>query len=217
VNIKKISSEDIEKHGPEKVLKGLGGILVPGGFGERGIEGKVDAVRYAREAGVPYFGICLGMQLACVEFARNVVGLTEANSTEFDRETPHPVITLLAEQLDVVDRGGTMRLGGYPCSITPDSLAEGIYEAGEVRERHRHRFEFNNRYREPFGEKGMRFSGIYQEKDLVEIIELPGHPWFVGVQFHPEFQSKPVAVHPLFREFVRASLEKQAEQRLAGE
>jgi CTP synthase len=216
VNIRRISSEDIEMDGPEKVLSGVGGVLVPGGFGERGIEGKIEAVRYARERDLPYFGICLGMQMACVEFARNVLGLERANSSEFDKETPHPVITLLAEQKDVVDLGGTQRLGAYPCRLIEGTRAREAYGVEEVRERHRHRFEFNNRYREEFEAAGMTFSGIYEEKDLVEIVEIRNHPWFVGVQFHPEFQSKPVRSHPLFAGFVAASLRFQTEGQPAG-
>ncbi len=211
VNIRKISAEEVEHSGAEKLLGGLGGILVPGGFGERGIEGKIHAVRFARERRIPYFGLCLGMQLACVEFARNVLGFKGAHSTEFDRETPHPVITLLSGQKAVEDLGGTMRLGGYQCRLAEGSLAMKAYGAREIRERHRHRYEFNNRYREGFAASGMAFSGICPDKDLVEMIEIPGHPWFVGVQFHPEFQSKPVNPHPLFRDFIRAALEKQAE------
>jgi CTP synthase len=210
VNLRKVNSEEIEIHGAEKLLNGLGGVLVPGGFGERGIEGKVSAIRFARESGIPFFGICLGMQLACVEFARNVLGMSDANSTEFDQETAHPVITLLAEQRDVKDIGGTMRLGGFPCRLKPESLAQRIYGTEEIRERHRHRYEFNNRYRRDFAEKGVVFGGIYEEKDLVEMLELSDHPWFVGVQFHPEFQSKPVSPHPLFRDFIRAAIEHQA-------
>ncbi|MCU0722096.1 MAG: CTP synthase [Planctomycetes bacterium] len=206
VVLHKVSSELIEKDGPERHLSGVDGILVPGGFGDRGIEGKIEAVRFARLNRLPFFGICLGMQCATIEFARNVAGLARAHSTEFDRDTPYPVISMLAEQRLVVEKGGTMRLGAYPCALAEGSLAAKAYGAPEVRERHRHRFEFNGEYRLRLEQAGLRVTGLFTERNLVEIVELPAHPWFVGVQFHPEFQSKPVKAHPLFREFVAAAV-----------
>jgi CTP synthase len=200
-----VGAEEIESAGAARLLSGVHGVLVPGGFGERGIEGKIAAIRWARENRVPYFGICLGMQTAVIEFARDVVGLKGANSTEFQKGTPHPVISLLEEQRDVRDMGGSMRLGAYPCRVAKGSLAHRAYRSHEVSERHRHRYEFNNRYRQDFENKGMRFSGVYLEKDLVEIVEIEDHPFFVGVQYHPEFKSKPTAPHPLFAAFVKAA------------
>jgi len=205
--ISKIDSEDIEKQGAEKLLAGVSGILIPGGFGSRGIEGKIRAVKYAREKKIPFLGICLGMQCAAIEFARNVCGLKGANSTEFKPKTRHPIISLLKEQMKVEDLGGTMRLGSYPCRIKKNSLASKIYGAKRIEERHRHRYEFNNKYREIFAKKGMGFAGVYEKKNLVEIIELREHPFFIAAQFHPEFKSKPDKPHPLFREFVKAALE----------
>ncbi len=205
VKIRKVQAEAVVEKGARTLLEGVDGILIPGGFGERGIEGKVEAVRYAREEGIPYFGICLGMQVAAVELARSLLGHSEANSTEIDPTTPHPVISLLEEQRSISDMGGTMRLGAYTCSLKPGGKARDAYDIDEVRERHRHRYEFNNNYRESLEEKGVIFSGINEKRDLVEIIEVADHPWFVGVQFHPEFKSKPNRVHPLFREFVRAA------------
>jgi len=205
VQIKKIDSEDLEKKNIEELFAGIQGILIPGGFGVRGIEGKINAIQYAREHRIPFFGICLGMQLAVVEFARNVYGYTEANSTEFDAKTKYPVIDLLKEQRKEIDMGGTMRLGAYPCRIKAGSTAYTVYGKPLVYERHRHRYEFNNKFREKFVEKGMIFSGIYSTKDLVEIVEIKDHPWFIGVQFHPEFKSKPDRPHPLFRSFIEAA------------
>ncbi len=207
VNVRKVSSENVERHGMEKHAEGVSGILVPGGFGGRGIEGKIRAAQFARENKVPYYGLCLGMQVACIEFARNVAGLAGANSSEFDEKTPHPVIHLMERQRAVTEKGGTMRLGSYPCRIEPGSIAHDCYGAGLVTERHRHRFEFNNAYRDLLGRKGLRFSGVWPEGDLVEMVEIEDHPWFVGVQFHPEFKSKPLAPHPLFRGFIKAALE----------
>jgi CTP synthase len=206
VRFRKIQAQDVERDGVERHLAGVSGILVPGGFGDRGIEGKIEAIRYAREHRIPFLGICLGMQCACVEFGRNVVGLEGAHSTEFAPSTPHPVISLLEEQLKVVRKGGTMRLGAYPCRLLEGSRVFDAYGQPVIRERHRHRYEFNNDFREVFERHGMAFSGLSPDGSLVEIIELKDHPWFVGCQFHPEFRSKPVAPHPLFREFVRASL-----------
>ena len=211
VVVKKVDSEEIEEEGAEKVLKGISGILVPGGFGYRGIEGKIAAIRYAREKGVPFLGLCLGMQCAVIEFARNVCGLTEANSTEFKPKVKQAVISMLAEQHKIKDMGGTMRLGAYPCKIKRGTLAERVYKASTISERHRHRYEFNNKYRSLLEKNGMVFSGIYPAKNLVEIIELPkaagkAHPYFIAVQYHPEFKSKPDRPHPLFRDFIKAAL-----------
>ena len=207
VAIRKVDSEDLQKKGPEKLLKGVSGILVPGGFGSRGIEGKIKAVKYARENKIPFLGLCLGMQCAVIEFSRNVCGLKAANSTEFNPQTKNPVICLLAEQKEVKDLGGTMRLGAYPCRIKRNTLAWRVYGKTMIQERHRHRYEFNNQYGELLEQAGMVLSGIYPEKDLVEIIELQDHPYFIAVQFHPEFKSKPDHAHPLFREFIKAALE----------
>ncbi len=206
VDIRKIDSEDIEKKGADKLLKGAKGILVPGGFGYRGIEGKIRAIEYARRNNIPFLGLCLGMQCAVIEFARNVCGLKDANSTEFRAGTRHPVISLLEEQKKVRDLGGTMRLGLYPCRIRRGTLAYRLYRKRLVQERHRHRYEFNNKYKRLFEGKGMAFSGIYPKKNLVEIIEIANHPYFIAVQYHPEFQSKPDRPHPLFREFIGAAL-----------
>jgi CTP synthase len=205
VEIEKIEAEEIEKFGAAKVLKGLGGILVPGGFGERGIEGKILAARYARENKVPYLGLCLGMQIATIEFARNVLKLDRAHSTEFDPDTPHPVITLLDEQKKTTRKGGTMRLGAQPCQLVMGTRANHVYGAFLVNERHRHRYEFNNAYREQFEKAGFVFSGTSPDGKLVEVIELTDHPFFIASQFHPEFQSKPDKPHPLFKGFIAAS------------
>ncbi len=207
IDVVRIDSEDLEK-GNLVGLRDLHGILVPGGFGDRGIEGKVAAARYAREHGIPYLGLCLGMQIAVIEFARAVAHLEAANSTEFDPDTPHPVIDIMEDQKQLSDKGATMRLGAYECAVTPGTFAAEAYGASTVRERHRHRYEFNNAYREQLASAGLRIAGTNPERDLVEIIEVPEHPWFVGVQFHPEFQSKPFAAHPLFAAFVRASMER---------
>jgi len=204
VEIEKIESEEIEKFGAEKVLKGLGGVLVPGGFGERGVEGKVQAARYCRERKLPYLGLCLGMQIACIEFARHVLKLERAHSTEFDPETPHPVIALLDAQKKITHKGGTMRLGAQPCQLVLGSKAAHLYGAFVVNERHRHRYEFNNAYRTKFEEAGIVFSGTSPDGKLVEVIELQDHPFFLASQFHPEFQSKPNRPHPLFKGFIAA-------------
>jgi CTP synthase len=206
VTIKKVSAERLDKGNPAKYLHDVNGVLVPGGFGYRGIEGKIKAIQYAREQKIPYFGICLGMQCAVIEFARNVAGLKGANSTEFNKKTSYPVIGLLEEQERVQDLGGTMRLGALPCLLKKESLAHKAYKADEVMERHRHRYEFNDKFREEFTREGLRISGVSPGAKLVEIIELEGHPWFVASQFHPEFKSKPDRPHPLFREFVRHAL-----------
>ena len=207
-----IHSELVEREGPERLLSGFDGILVPGGFGERGIHGKVESIRFARERGIPFFGICLGMQTACIEFGRNVVKLEDAHSTEFDKNTAHPVICLLDEQKNITEKGGTMRLGTQPCVLKDDSTALKCYEQAQVTERHRHRYEFNQAYKSQFAAHGMIISGSSPDGLLTEIVEIPEHPWFLAVQFHPEFKSKPTAAHPLFRGFVGAAIEK----RLAG-
>jgi CTP synthase len=206
VSVRMVESEEIESSSAEKLLKGVSGVLVPGGFGDRGIEGKIQAVRYARTRKIPFLGICLGMQCAVMEFARSVVKLRDANSTEFVPDTAHPVIDLMAEQKEVSDLGGTMRLGSFPCTLKSNTRARAAYGKKSIRERHRHRYEFNNKYRDALMRKGIEFSGIFPDGDLVEIIELPDHPWFVGCQFHPEFQSTPLKAHPLFKGLVGASL-----------
>ena len=206
IRLARIRSEDVESEGPERLLAGFDGILVPGGFGERGIEGKVAAVRYAREKGIPFFGICLGLQCAVVEFARNVCDLKDAHSTEFDKETKHPVICLLDDQHSITDKGGTMRLGKQPARLSEGSRAAECYDCEEISERHRHRYEVNNVYRQQFAANGLQFSGTSPDESLVEIVELPEHRWFVAVQYHPEFKSKPTAAHPLFEGFVEAAI-----------
>ena len=206
VEIKKVSAEKLDRGKPGKHLHEVDGVLVPGGFGTRGIEGKIKAIQYARENKIPYLGLCLGMQCAVIEFARNVAGLKGANSTEFNKKTAYPVISLLEEQESVKDLGGTMRLGALPCHLKKETLAYEAYQADLVMERHRHRYEFNNKYREPFSRLGLRLSGLSPGSKLVEIVELENHPWFVASQFHPEFKSKPDRPHPLFREFVRHAL-----------
>lgn len=206
IEIEKIDSEDIIRQGAAKALGGACGILVPGGFGSRGVEGKIRAVRQARENKIPFLGLCLGMQCAVIEFARNVLGWKDADSTEFRPYTRHPVISLLAEQEGLKDMGGTMRLGAFPCRLKPSSLARRLYRKPLVRERHRHRYEFNNKYRKAMERKGLVFSGIYPQKNLVEVVELKHHPYFIAVQFHPEFKSKPDAAHPLFKGFIKAAL-----------
>jgi CTP synthase len=208
IELKWINSEMLED---EKTflseMAGINGLLVPGGFGLRGINGKINAIKYAREKEVPFLGICLGMQCAVIEFARNIAGLTDANSSEFDDMTKNPVIDLMLEQKGLDELGGTMRLGSYPCKLVKDTKAFKAYSQDLIQERHRHRYELNNNYKKILEDKGMIISGFYEEKNLAEIIELKNHPWFVGVQFHPEFKSRPERPHPLFRDFVRASLE----------
>ncbi len=200
-----VDSEEVERQGAEALLKGADGILVPGGFGSRGVEGKIAAVRYARENRIPFFGICLGMQVAVVEFARNVCGLAAATSRELDAESECAVIDLMPDQRGVVEKGATMRLGAYPCSLSEKSLARKAYGAAEVSERHRHRYEFNNEFRETLTAKGLRITGLSPDGRLVEIVEIQDHPWFLGCQFHPEFQSRPMSPHPLFRDFIGAA------------
>ncbi|NLW24162.1 MAG: CTP synthase [Clostridia bacterium] len=204
VNIHWVQSEDLTQENVEQYLKNVQGILVPGGFGDRGIEGKIVAIKYARENKIPFLGICLGMQLAVVEFARNVLQYKDAHSAEFNPRTSHPVIDILPEQKELENKGGTMRLGKYPCILKEGTLAFKAYGEKVISERHRHRFEVNNHYRQALEEKGLIISGVYAEKDLVEIVELEDHPWFVGSQFHPEFKSRPNRPHPLFRDFVGA-------------
>jgi CTP synthase len=219
VSVVRIDAEALEKRGGTAVLRGLDGILVPGGFGERGIEGKIVAARYARDHGIPYYGLCLGLQVAVVAFARDRLGLRGANSTEFDPQTPHPVIDIMEEQKKIVDKGATMRLGSYECQLTPGTLAARAYRARSVRERHRHRYEVNNAYLPQLRAAGLVVSGLNPRRNLVEIVELKDHPWYVAVQFHPEFQSKPSAAHPLFAAFVGAALARRragARQRKAA-
>ncbi|HBE01830.1 MAG: CTP synthase [Spirochaetes bacterium GWF1_41_5] len=206
-----IEAAHVEKN-PE-ALKNLDGILVPGGFGMRGIEGKIKAIKFARENNIPFFGICLGLQCAVIEFARSVCKLKGANTTEIEAKAPYPVIDIMEEQKEITDLGGSMRLGAYPCRLERGSRAAGIYKTRLIEERHRHRYEFNNAYREIFLKKGMRFTGIFEKSDLAEIIELPGHKWFLAVQFHPEFKSSPVAPHPLFASFIGSMLETGIKKR----
>jgi CTP synthase len=203
-----IDSENIiDYHEDVKILDSVDGILVPYGFGQRGIKGKINSVRYARENNIPFFGICLGLQCAVIEFARNVLGLEDANSSEFDPGTKNPVIDLMLEQKDVKEKGGTMRLGSYRCRLKKGSKAFQAYGELNIEERHRHRFEINNRFRDILEKSGMSITGVNPEKNLAEIIEIDDHPWFLAVQFHPEFKSRPDKPHPLFRDFIKASIE----------
>lgn len=210
LDIRWVNAEKIEAPGTDlnKVFEGVDGILVPGGFGDRGIEGKISAVRYAREHKIPFFGICLGMQCAVIEFARNICGLKDANSSEFKADVP-AVIDLMPDQVDIEDKGGTMRLGLYPCKVYPDTMTDKAYGQPLVYERHRHRYEFNNEYRDVLTKNGLVLGGISPDNRLVEIVELPQseHPWFLGCQFHPEFKSRPTKAHPLFRDFIAAALQ----------
>ena len=208
VSIRWVDSEDLTEKNVKDRLSGCSGVLVPGGFGDRGIEGMITACRYARENDIPYFGICLGMQMAVIEFARHVLGHADANSSEFSETSQHPVIALMPDQVNITDKGGTMRLGKYPCVLIEGTRAHALYGAPEISERHRHRFEFNNTYREEIQSHGMVLAGLSPNGKLVEIVELPDHPWFVGVQFHPEFKSRPDRPHPLFYGFVKAAAEK---------
>ncbi len=221
VNISWVDSEDIESKGAAEMLKDMDGILVPGGFGIRGVEGKIATVKYARENKIPYFGICLGMQCAVIEAARNLAGIKDANSSEFDQQTPNPVIYLIEQWYDYrtktvqkrdvsSDKGGSMRLGAYPCKLEKGTLASDAYHAGEISERHRHRYEFNNKYRDILTRSGLSISGLSPDQELVEIVELKDHPWFLGCQFHPEFKSTPRKPHPLFTAFIGASLKQKA-------
>ncbi|MBI5050775.1 MAG: CTP synthase [Nitrospirae bacterium] len=220
VDIQWIDAEEIEKHGAEKYLLDVDSILVPGGFGERGIEGKIEAIRLARGKKIPFLGICLGMQCAVIEFARNVCGLAGANSTEFDENTPYPVIYLMSEWYDFrtqtvqkrdisSGKGGSMRLGAYPCTLAQDSFAHDAYKLSAISERHRHRYEFNNAFKETLIKKGLKISGSSPDEQLVEIIEIREHPWFLGCQFHPEFKSRPLEPHPIFKAFIAAALREK--------
>ncbi len=209
VNVRMIESEDVEKDGAESKLSGVDGVLVPGGFGDRGIEGKIASVRYARENGIPFLGICLGMQCAVMDFARGVCGLEDANSIEFDPETSHPVIDLMEEQKKVTNKGGTMRLGHWDCEVKEGTKAHAAYGETKIAERHRHRYEFNDKFKDVLTENGLVISGVSPESGLVEIVEIPSHPWFVACQFHPEFQSNPLKAHPLFHDFVAATMKSR--------
>ncbi|WP_394833221.1 CTP synthase [Pendulispora rubella] len=212
VELDYIDSEELERDAVEARLSQLDAILVPGGFGDRGTEGKIASIGYARENKIPFFGICLGMQLAVVEFARSIAKLAGASSAEFDKDAPHSVIDLMGDQRNVRNKGGTMRLGAYPCSLKPGTIAAEAYGTTEISERHRHRYEFANDYRDQLSEAGLILSGVSPDKRLVEMIELPEHPYFVGCQFHPEFKSRPASPHPLFARFVRAALERQTQR-----
>jgi CTP synthase len=214
VNVRWIQSEMLNLENYRDLLDELDGLLVAPGFGERGIEGKINAIRYARENGIPFFGICLGMQCAVVEFARNMLGLDGAASTEMNARTPHPVIDMMEDQKQITTKGGTMRLGAYPCELRKGSRANHIYGKTLVSERHRHRYEFNNLYKEAFEKAGMHATGINPDTGLVEIVEIRDHPWFVGVQFHPELKSTVMNPHPLFVRFVKAAMEHVASRRL---
>jgi CTP synthase len=209
VKVEWIHSGDLERRKGWDRFAGLDGVIVPGGFGERGIEGKIATARWARENGVPYLGLCLGMQVMCIEFARHILQSEEPNSTEFDSQTEHPVISLMADQHDIANMGGTMRLGVYPCQLVPGTRAAAAYGIELVNERHRHRWEFNNEYRELLGKHGLRFSGISPNGRLVEIAELHDHPFMLGSQFHPEFKSRPNRPHPLFNSFIVAAIAYQ--------
>ncbi len=215
VRLTYINSEDIEKQGAESLLRNVDGILVPGGFGERGVEGKIEAIRYARENKIPYFGICLGIQVAVIEFARNVAGVRDATSREFEPDGDDCVIDLMETQKGVSQKGGSMRLGTYPCTLVEGSHAHKAYRAIDIDERHRHRFEFNNKYRARLEKKGLRITGASPDNRLVEIVELPDHPWFLACQFHPEFKSRPFQPHPLFKDFIKASLTRALQEESA--
>jgi CTP synthase len=212
VELEYVDSEGLETQGFGRVRE-ADGVLVPAGFGQRGTEGKIAAVRYARESQVPFFGICFGMQMAAIEFARHVCGLERANSAEVDPETPHAVIDLMTTQKGLAQKGGTMRLGAYACVLADGSVAAKLYGKKKISERHRHRFEFNNAYRETIESHGMRLSGLSPDGSLVEVVEISDHPWFIGCQFHPEFKSKPLDCHPLFRGFIRAALVRRSAAR----
>ena len=212
VEIQWVDSETLTEANAAERLAGCTGVLVPGGFGERGIEGMIRAIQYARENQIPFFGICLGMQMAVIEFARHVLGWTDANSAEFSETTQHPVIHLMPDQINITDKGGTMRLGKYPCVLAEGTRSRALYGTGEIFERHRHRFEFNNDYRKDMQDQGLVLAGLSPSGQLVEIVELADHPWFVGAQFHPEFKSRPDRPHPLFYGFVKAAVEQTKAQ-----
>ncbi len=216
VEVRSIHSEHLSAKNIDKKMMGLDGILVAPGFGERGIEGKVMAVRYARENNVPFLGICLGMQMAVIEFARNVLGMDKANSTEMDKDTPYPVISLMEEQKSITDMGGTMRLGAWDCHLAEGSLVHKVYGTSDIAERHRHRFEFNNAYKQQMEEAGLVASGLNPKTGLVEVVEIPSHPWFIGVQYHPEYKSTVASPHPLFVGFVKAVLTQKQKQKDAS-
>jgi CTP synthase len=209
VHLKKVSAEQVAEDGAEPHLAGIDGILVPGGFGERGFEGKIAAITYARAHNIPFLGICYGMQAAVVEFARSELGLTDATTTEYSPDAEHPVISLMEEQKRTNDKGGTMRLGAFECALADGTKSRAAYGADTVHERHRHRFELNNDYREQLADKGLVMAGRNPKLDLVEVVEIADHPWFVGVQYHPEYKTRPLQAHPLFRDFVRAAVENQ--------
>ena len=211
VNIKWVDSETVTAENAAEIFGDVSGILVPGGFGNRGIEGKIEAIRYARTQGVPFLGLCLGMQLSIVEFARNVIGYNDAHSMELKPDTTHPVIHIMPEQIGVENIGGTLRLGSYPCILKENSRAFCMYGKKEIRERHRHRYEVNNDYREVLEEHGMTLSGLSPDGNIVEMIEIPEHPWFIATQAHPELKSRPNRPHPLFKGFVEAALKKRQE------
>ncbi|MCC6502934.1 MAG: CTP synthase, partial [Deltaproteobacteria bacterium] len=204
VNLQYIDSEEVEKKGTQGILKGVDGILIPGGFGGRGVEGKISSIKYARENRIPFFGICLGMQVAIIEIARDLCSMKHANSSEFDPESPYPVVHIMEAQRSVNTKGGTMRLGAYPCALKKGTKAHSVYGTTEISERHRHRFEVNNAFRPELEKAGVEFSGLSPDGSLVEIMELKGHPWFVACQFHPEFKSRPMEPHPLFKGFIKA-------------
>lgn len=210
VNIKSIHSEHITPSNTKEILAGLNGVLVAPGFGERGIEGKIEAIRYVRENNIPFFGICLGMQMAVIEFSRTVLGLVDANSSEMDEKTKNPVIDLMEDQKQIVDMGGTMRLGAWSCTLSPSSIAHETYNKNTITERHRHRYEYNNSYKTQLEAKGMIATGINTDTGLVEIVEIPTHPWFVGVQYHPEYKSTVANPHPLFKAFIKAALKNKS-------
>jgi CTP synthase len=212
VELKWISSEDVSKFGAESTLSGIDALLVPGGFGERGIEGKIEAVKYVREKNIPFLGICLGLQCAVIEFARNVAGLTKANSSEFAPDSPDLVIHMMDEQRKITDKGGTMRLGSYPCKLIPGTLAQKLYNSGNINERHRHRYEVNPEYIDTLKEQGLEFSGVSPDGKLIEMVELPSHPYFISAQFHPELKSRPMSSHPLFAGLIKAALDTQNKQ-----
>jgi CTP synthase len=216
VNVRSISAEQFETEDPGKLLNGISAILVPGGFGERGIEGKIQAVKFARENNIPFFGICLGMQCAVIEFARNICGLHKAHSSEFKKNN-FSVIDLMPDQKSIKNMGATMRLGAYPCIVQEGTLARKAYKSDYISERHRHRFEVNNKFRSILSENGMVFSGLSPDRELVEMIELPGHPWFLGCQFHPELKSRATKAHPLFRDFVKAAMKYSTNKKLVEE
>ncbi len=209
VEVSYIDSETVKAKNAKEILSAYDGIIIPGAFGSRGTDGMIETVRYARENNVPYLGICMGMQIACIEIARDVLGIRDASSLEFDPETKNPIITFLDGQSENINRGGTLRLGNNDCALTENTLAHQLYGQKNIVERHRHRYEFNNKYKEMFEQNNVVFSGIQLAKNLMEIIEIPKHPYFIGAQFHPEFKSRPNAPHPLFTGLVRASLENR--------